>query len=104
MKSWLGKFIISCARAYENKDVAEEVRRTPMRHRPLEDRVEGNMPALVAFRIENGFLVDTHSGMRYCKDANEIAEAVVVSDTKQKMGLKSPQVLREAVAYNNGSN
>lgn len=104
MKAWLGRFILSCARAYENRG-AEEVRRTPKRHIPLEVRVDNNMPALAAYKIENGFIIDTPSGMRYCKDANEIAEAIVVSDTKQKMGLKSPQVLREAaLAYNNGSN
>ena len=96
MKAAIGRFMQNCIRAHMDKIEPQEIGRSPLRHRRLEDRVEGNMPSLVAFRIENGFLVDTQSGMRFCKDANEIAEAIVVAETKQKIGLKDPRVLREA--------
>jgi hypothetical protein len=94
MKAWLGKFIHSCMRSYDNMmHENEPLRSLPRSARSLEERMDGNMPALIAFRIENGFIVDTVSGMRYCKDANEIAEAIVAAQVKEKMGLKGSGTL-----------
>jgi len=103
MRAMIGKFIANCMKSYESKLYSNEAPRSlPRSARSLEERVEGNMPALIAFKIENGFLVDTQSGMRYCKDASEIAEAIVLAETKQKMGLSKGSGLREAVVSNGG--
>lgn len=94
MQAWIGKIISKCINKYA--DSHELGRSMPRLSRTLQERLEGNMPSLIAFKIENGFLVDTQSGMRYCKDASEIAEAVVLAETKQKMGLTKGSSLRES--------
>ncbi len=64
----------------------------------MERMFGSNAPAVVAFKINNGFVVrtvDTHSdmvGMRhtgftYCKDHQEIAEHIIASETKRKFGI-----------------
>ncbi len=61
------------------------------------ERMFGNCsPAVVAFKIENGFVVRTvnheeayegrrHGGFTYCKDHQEIAEHIVASEVKRKV-------------------
>lgn len=100
MKAWLGKFIFSCTRAYDRLDSPQEVRSIPRSSRTIQERLEGNMPSLVAFRIENGFLIDSPNGMRYCKDAGEIVQAIVLTETKQKLGLSKS--LGQVSASNGG--
>jgi hypothetical protein len=63
------------------------------------ERMFGNCaPAVVAFRIENGFVVRTVSqeeayegkrqgGFTYCKDHQAIAEHIVASEAKRKLGI-----------------
>ena len=69
--------------------------------RPATDmeRMFGNCaPAIVAFRIENGFVVRAvnqeelyegkrQSGFTYCKDHQAIAEHIVASEAKRKLGI-----------------
>lgn len=103
MKAWIGRLIYKCIRAHDNRDAVESLpRESSRRSRTLQDRLEGNMPSLVAFRIENGFLVDTQSGMVYCKGAQDIAEAVVNAEAKQKLGIKKAGVLSANTATVNG--
>jgi hypothetical protein len=63
------------------------------------ERMFGNCaPAVVAFKIENGFVVRTVSqeeayegrrqgGFTYCKDHREIAEHIVATEAKRKLGI-----------------
>lgn len=63
------------------------------------DRMFGNCaPAVVAFKIENGFVVRTvdmetaivgsrQQGFTYCKDHQEIAEHIIASEARRKMGI-----------------
>lgn len=91
MKAWLGQFFLKCARAYENKEVQESPRVSQGRGvMSLADRLGGhNTPAMIAYKINNGFIIDSPTGMTYCADAKSIAEAIVTSETKQKIGLKT---------------
>jgi hypothetical protein len=64
------------------------------------ERMFGNCtPAMVAFRINNGFVVRTvhpeeayegrrQGGFTYCKDAQEISEHIVASEARRKLGLQ----------------
>lgn len=63
------------------------------------ERMFGNCaPAVVAFKIENGFVVRTvdmetaivgsrQQGFTYCKDHQEIAEHIIASEARRKMGI-----------------
>ncbi len=63
------------------------------------ERMFGNCaPAVVAFKIENGFVVRTldmrretggmtNGGFHYCKDHQEIAEHIIATEAKRKLGL-----------------
>jgi hypothetical protein len=103
MRAWLGSLIYKCIRAHDRAEVKESPRTLSSRMgRTLEERLEGSMPSLIAFRIENGFLVDTQSGMVFCKGAQEIAEAVVNAEAKQKLGLSKSKYQGEAIASNGG--
>ena len=75
------------------------------------ERMFGNCsPAMVAFRIENGFVVRTinqeeayegkrQGGFTYCKDHQEIAEHLIALEAKRKMGLTfSPEATTKRVA------
>ncbi len=58
----------------------------------------GASPAIVAFRINNGFVVRTidmdanyvggrSTGFTYCKDHQEIAEHIISAEAKRKLGI-----------------
>lgn len=67
------------------------------------ERMFGNCsPAVVAFKIENGFVVRTldmrremeghmQGGFHYCKDHQEIAEHIIATEAKRKLGLGEQQ-------------
>jgi hypothetical protein len=77
-----------------------------MREQPLEARritateeIFGrSIPAVVAFKIDNGFVVQHNSSVQYgevrqsgftfCKDAEEIANHIVTSAMKEKLGVQ----------------
>ena len=75
------------------------------------ERMFGNCaPAVVAFKIENGFVVRTldlrremegmtNGGFHYCKDHQEIAEHIIATEAKRKLGLGEQQELFEKRAY-----
>ncbi len=94
IKQWFGKSLVSLINDAQKDSYPPEVR-------PATDmeRMFGNcMPAIVAFRIENGFVVrairpdEAYEGRRqggftYCKDHLEIAEHIVASEAKRKLGI-----------------
>lgn len=69
----------------------------------LERMFGNNSPAVVAFRINNGFVVQTidmqndivgslrSTGFTYCKDHAAIADHIIASAAKEKMGLQPYQ-------------
>jgi hypothetical protein len=81
------------------KEALAEMHPPQLRESTEMERMFGNnAPAVVAFRINNGFVVrtvDTQSdivGMRqtgftYCKDHQEIAEHIIASEAKRKLGI-----------------
>lgn len=97
IKSFFGKGLMSMLQAHQdqaNRTLgAQAVPSTDM------ERMFGNCaPAVVAFRIENGFVVRTVSqeevyegrrqgGFTYCKDHQAIAEHIVASEAKRKLGI-----------------
>ncbi len=97
IKSFFGKGLASMLQAHQeqtNRTLGAQVAiATDM------ERMFGNCsPAVVAFRIENGFVVRTvhqeeayegrrQGGFTYCKDHQEIAEHIIASETKRKFGI-----------------
>ena len=108
IKGFFGKGLASLLNTYQGEA-----------NRPIEsvrvstdmERMFGNCaPAVVAFKIENGFVVRTldmrremegmtNGGFHYCKDHQEIAEHIIVSEAKRKLGLGEQQELFDARAY-----
>ena len=96
IKSFFGKGLASLLNAHHNEQamaVGNVTAATDM------ERMFGNCaPAVVAFRIENGFVVRTvnqeevyegrrQGGFTYCKDHQAIAEHIVASEAKRKLGI-----------------
>lgn len=92
IKNWFGNKLINLLRETKaNQDVMEKERTASM------ERMFGSAnPAVVAFRIDNGFVVrtmDEHTaivggrvgGFTYCKDHAAIAEHLVGSEAKRKL-------------------
>ena len=97
IKSFFGKGLMSMLQAHQDQANralgAQATISTDM------ERMFGNCsPAVVAFRIENGFVVRTmhqeevyegrrQGGFHYCKDHQAIAEHIVASEAKRKLGI-----------------
>ena len=90
---------------------SEEDSQAVMQHtRGMESAFNGASPAIVAFKIENGFVVRTldmsealvgsrQRGFHFCKDHQEIAEHIVASEAKRKLGIGEQQELFDAKMY-----
>jgi hypothetical protein len=93
LKKWFGKMVRDSMYASEEESNAVIRKTNDM------ERMFGSVnPAVVAFRISNGYVVrtmDTHSelvgsrsgGFHYCKDHQEIAEHIIASEVKRKLNV-----------------
>ena len=92
---WFKKKLQAALR--EMHEATPEVRRTTA----MEEMFGRTLPAVVAFKINNGFVVQTqdmstvaqygesrHGGFTYCKDAEAIEEHIVSSAVKEKLGVQ----------------
>lgn len=98
IKQWFGKGIMSMLEAHQEQRNNILSSAQPQMTTEME-RMFGNCsPAVVAFKIENGFVVRTisqtelyegkrQSGFHFCKDHIEIAEHIIASETKRKLGI-----------------
>ena len=95
-KKWLAKA------AYDGLQQPIEVDRTNRLH----DMLSSNMAAMVAFKIDNGFIVRTMNpgtmihgercpGFVYCADHQAIADHLVSSAVKDKLGVQSDMFEKE---------
>lgn len=95
-KKWLAKA------AYDGLQQSIEVDRTNRLH----DMLSNNMAAMVAFKIDNGFIVRTmkpdtmihgerYPGFVYCADHQAIADHLVSSAVKDKLGVQSDMFTKE---------
>ena len=99
IKQWFGKGIMSMLEAHQEQRNNILGNAQPQTAISEMERMFGNVsPAVVAFKIENGFVVRTvnqaelyegkrQSGFHYCKDHIEIAEHIIASETKRKLGI-----------------
>ena len=98
-KKWLAQA------AYEGLHQAKEEFRTNKLH----DMLSNNMAAMVAFKIDNGFIVRTMNpdmaihgermpGFTYCADHQAIADHLVSSAVRDKLGVQSDMFDREKQA------
>lgn len=97
IKSFFGKGLASMLEAHHRKYATESG--PQVREATEMERMFGNAsPAIVAFKIENGYVVRTldmeaayhgarQRGFHFCKDHAEIAEHIVTSEAKRKMGI-----------------
>ena len=100
IKQWFGKGIMSMLEAHQEQRNNILGTAQPQTAINEMERMFGNCsPAVVAFKIENGFVVRTvnqtelyegkrQSGFHYCKDHIEIAEHIIASETKRKLGIE----------------
>lgn len=95
IKQWFGKSIVSLI---QDAQINQSVQKQSHYNNGLESMFGGAAPAVVAFKISNGYVVrtvDTHNdivGMRqggftYCKDHVEIAEHIITAEAKRKLGI-----------------
>lgn len=75
----------------------------------LHDMFNGCIPAMVAFKIDNGYVVRAMDaeqayvggrvgGFTFCKDHAEIAEHIVASEAKRKLGVRDMEYQQEMFA------
>ncbi len=97
IKSFFGKGLASMLEAHQeraNRTLGAQVREAT----EMERLFGGASPAVVAFRINNGFVVRTidmdanyvggrSTGFTYCKDHQEIAEHIISAEAKRKLGI-----------------
>jgi hypothetical protein len=98
IKSFFGKGLMSMLQAHQDQANKQVEAMSPRVATDME-RMFGNCaPAIVAFRIENGFVVRSvnqeelyegkrQGGFTYCKDHQAIAEHIVASEAKRKLGI-----------------
>jgi hypothetical protein len=111
VKAFFGKSIASMLQAHQDRANETLAAQAQIRAATDMERMFGNcIPAMVAFKIDNGFVVrsiDTRreaegqlqSGFHYCKDHQEVAEHLVATEAKRKMGLTySPEAVKKRVA------
>ena len=98
-KRWLAKA------AYDGLQQPKETERINKLH----DMFSNNMAAMVAFKIDNGFIVRTMNpdaayvgervqGFVYCADHQAIADHLVSSAMKDKLGVQSDMFEKEKQA------
>lgn len=97
LKKWFGKVV------RDSMYASEEESQAVMHHtRGMESMFGSASPAVVAFKISNGYVVrtvDTHAdlvgsrqgGFTYCKDHQEIAEHIITVEAKRKLGIDDYQ-------------
>lgn len=101
-KRWLA------AAAYEGLQ-QNSARIEDVRTNKLHDMFQNNMAAMVAFKIDNGFIVRTMNpdamihgerspGFVYCADHQAIADHLVSSAMKDKLGVQSDMFEKEKQA------
>jgi hypothetical protein len=94
MKGWIAKKMMAAMR-----EVNEAEHSVPRVATGMDQMFNGSSPAIVAFRIENGYVVRTihHSdayegarvgGFTYCKDHIEIANHIISDEAKRKLGVQ----------------
>lgn len=99
IRGWFAKKMLSAMREEQEK----EAQTTAMHPRHVSDmeRMFGSVaPAIVAFKISNGYVVRTiseqemyegqrnTSGFTYCKDHQEIADHIITHEAKRKLGVQ----------------
>ena len=104
LKKWFGKVVRDSMYASE-----EESQAVIQHTRGMESMFGSATPAVVAFKISNGYVVrtvDTHSdivgmrqgGFHYCKDHQEIAEHIITVEAKRKLGVRDEEYQQEMFA------
>jgi len=104
--SWLNKWLYKTMSeggkelAIEDQEYRVKMGNLPTPSSPLDRMFAECLPAMVAFKIDNGYVVrviDTSnevqlggarmSGFHYCKDHAAIADHIVTESAKEKLGL-----------------
>lgn len=99
IKQWFGDSLVSLISDAQKRREAQLGYGAQVTAATDMERMFGNCsPAVVAFKISNGYVVrtvDTHSdlvgsrqgGFTYCKDHQEIAEHIITVEAKRKLGI-----------------
>lgn len=111
IKQWFGDALVSLM-SESQKRRNEQLAYAPQVSAATDmERMFGNCsPAVVAFKIANGYVVRTidyeqhtlhgvrQGGFTYCKDHQEIAEQILASEAKRKLGVRDEEYQQEMFA------
>jgi hypothetical protein len=110
IKSFFGKGLASMLEAHQGNLNRAAALGAQVRESTEMERMFGNCsPAVVAFKIENGYVVRTidqevayhggrQRGFTYCKDHQEIAEHIIATEMKRKLGVRDEEYQQEMFA------
>jgi hypothetical protein len=101
IKKWIGRM------AAEGLAKSQQIEEARVNTNKLHDMFQSNMAAMVAFKIDNGYVVRTMDpneiyhgarvpGFVYCADHQAIADHLVASAMKQKLGVQPDMFTEEA--------
>ena len=101
---WLNRMIYRMVQRAE-RDIHCGAEAVPIRQNNMERLFGDCQPALIAFQIENGYVMRSMqtgpaydgmaSGFTYCKDHTAIAEHIVTEAAKQRLNL-DPRAAKDA--------
>lgn len=91
------------------REIMTEDNHTPVPVPAVQSQLMDTSPSVMAFRINNGYVVRMYNphdyklgnaspGFTYCKDAQAIAEHIVASAMKDKLGVQSDMFEQEKQA------
>ena len=94
IKNWIGKSLLNLLQETKQREVAQSSRTQSA----MTDMLTSSAPAIMAWKINNGFIVRTMDsqaayvgsqvgGFHFCKDHAEIAQHIVSSEAKRKLGI-----------------
>lgn len=97
--NFIKRWILSVSRqAWKEEIATQETLGETKRANKLHDMLSHNMAALVAFRINNGYLIRVMNpddemkgrvqGFTYCADHQAIADHLIASSARDKLGIQ----------------
>lgn len=105
--NFIKRWILTVSRQAWKEEIAnQESVGAVQRTNNLHDMLSHNMAAMVAFRINNGYLVRVHNpddeikgrapqGFTYCADHKAIADYLIASSARDKLGVQQDLFRRD---------
>lgn len=104
LRQYFGKSILKMVQEAREREQDEIERTHAGSVSTIYDQVRSGTPAIVAYRISNGYIAQSYIGheygnrppaFHYCKDHQAIAEFIVAETTRQTLGISSSKAYPE---------